>query len=598
MASQTDVSVPKKQHDFYRWQQQQEEEKEERRRAAKKRRRRAERTTRGSESDLWTWKTVCLVVGLLNYTAWVTTLVCCSPALFSTHGNNNGGKSSSNNNNNHNITAIANNTTRNGGLQPSLFFPLDVYAWAVGQSLSTLGILGPISEVLTHEAWKSFEKRDRHSSSSSSSNNNNNNIDSNDNNSSAVRPPTEIPVLEVQDFLGREDGGSAALEFLATTYGPGWRERPLLLRGLWTVEELTATGRGRRRLTPEGLLNTTDLVVPYFSDSSRPGALEPDASGPVGDIVRGMIEEDRPHKIGSQFVVQNDPSLMEEVAPLGFVRSLFGNHFSPDHLMGNPHRRGFRKFLPGTTTVPLFVANTRAVRRRRGGGGGSPDPTPDGEESPARGEECPVVPTEGTNDPGDGGDGDGSSCPNPRSAAPHDPNEDGDGDGGDDPATGSIPVTGLHCEPIANVAVQLWGSRTWTLVDPEHSWKLRPSISGDGRSFYPSWISPEDLAARVPRYVTTTTPGDALWLPTWTYHKVDYVYHETDGDGGDGADAQLSPRQQPPGQQQQQLLHAHHLSIGASLFHFRPIDYVRRNPLFALLLIPSLVRELAGIKTQ
>jgi hypothetical protein len=31
------------------------------------------------------------------------------------------------------------------------------------------------------------------------------------------------------------------------------------------------------------------------------------------------------------------------------------------------------------------------------------------------------------------------------------------------------PFTGLHCEATANVAVQLWGSRTWTLVDTKHS---------------------------------------------------------------------------------------------------------------------------------
>ena len=158
-----------------------------------------------------------------------------------------------------------------------------------------------------------------------------------------------------------------------------------------------------------------------------------------------------------------------------------------------------------------------------------------------------------------------------------------------------IPFTGLHSEPIANVAVQLWGSRTWTLVDPGHSWKLRPAISKDGRSFYPSWVSPRALETKVPRYVATTTPGDALWLPTWTYHKVDYVY-----DDGNSQNCDENNHRDPCTQEQQQLqrLHKDHLSIGASLFHFRPIDYVRRNPLFALLLIPSLIRELAGIKTQ
>lgn len=499
-----------------------------------------------------------MVLGLLHYIAWATTLVCCSTAFFST---NKGG---------------SNNTiTNSDGVQLSLFFPLDVYAWSVAQTLTTLGILRPISEVLTHEAWKSFEKRDPSSKHE------------NTNNASVIHPigflpPTEIPVLDVQKFLGRENDASAALCFLEQTYGPRWYERPLLLRGLWTIEELlpaasTPSTTKRRQLNPVGLLNITDLVIPYFSDATKHGALEPDASDPVGDIVRRMIEEEKPHKIGSQLVIQNNPSLMEEVAPLGFVRSLFGNHFSPDHLMGNPHRRGIHRFFPGTTTVPLFIANTRAVRSNTGA-----SPGPPGKDTSADGD-CPAPTEDGT--AGGGSESGNGSCPNPRSRGPI---------GDDDAGTSSIPVTGLHCEPIANVAVQLWGSRTWTLVDPEHSWKLRPSISRDGRSFYPSWISPVALETTVPRYVTTTTPGDALWLPTWTYHKVSYVYDRDDDRSESGAARGAND----PHALAHAQLHEHHLSIGASLFHFRPVDYVRRNPLFALLLIPSLIRELAGISTQ
>jgi len=308
------------------------------------------------------------------------------------------------------------------------------------------------------------------------------------------------------------------------------------------------------------------LVIPYFSDATRVGALQPDAQASVQAIVSAMIAQGKPHKIGSQLLVQNDPSLMDEVAPLEFVHDLFGNHFSKNHLMGNPSRTGWRSWFPGTTTVPVFIANTSPIAMTK--------QTASDQEKGGAGD-CSAS---------DSSSQESSSCPNPSIETP--------------PANASTtndendkPFTGLHCEPIANVAAQLWGSRTWTLVDPKHSWRIRPSISHDGRSFYPSSVSMQTLKTQIPRYEVTTTPGDALWLPTWTYHKVDYVYHNNDYDGENESteDNDSSAAK---------LLHEHKLSIGASLFHFRPMDFVRRNPLFALLMMPSMVRELAGIATQ
>ena len=40
------------------------------------------------------------------------------------------------------------------------------------------------------------------------------------------------------------------------------------------------------------------------------------------------------------------------------------------------------------------------------------------------------------------------------------------------------------------------------------------------------------------------------------------------------------------------------LSIGGSIFHFRPWDFVKHNPLYAIMIIPALIKELTGIKTQ
>lgn len=421
-------------------------------------------------SDFGTTKALLLGFGLANYLIWVVTLVICSTDL-----------------------------NPNGTKQLALWFPLDIYAWSMGQTLYTLGILHGLADVLTRKAWESFGSTTTQTTTDQ-----------------GYLPPLDIPTLKVQDFLGNPQ---AARVFLETNHGQNWRETPILLQGLWTVDQLVST-TSSRVLTPKGLLNQHDIHIPYFSDATVVGALQPDAHDSISNIVQSMLDG-KPHKIGSQLLVQEHPELLPEVAPLEFLQELFGNHFTQNHIMGTPNRTGWRSWFPGTTTVPVFIANT------------SPLQTPD-----------------------------------------HTMNEQ-------TCYVDSKPFTGLHCEPIANVAVQLWGSRTWTLVDPQHSFQLRPSIAKDGRSFFATQITTAELETQIPRYQITTTPGDAVWLPTWTYHKVDYVYHSDE-----------------PSTSHDETLHEHQLSIGASLFHFRPVEYVRKNPLYALLLIPALVKELAGIKTQ
>ena len=570
------------------------------------------RRTRNSVwySDFGTWKAFFFVCGLLHYIVWVVTLVVCSTDRSLVRGANN---NNSNNNDKY--------------YQLSLFFPLDVYAWSVGQMLLTLGMRGRLSEVLTKKAWESFEQRDSRRSSTNTTNTTTN-TDKN-----TILSPLPIPVLHVQDFLhnnygsgdDQADAAVAARSFLEENYGSDWRETPVLLKGLWTVAELVGSGSSasssttqktitttrRRRLTPHGLLQMDDLRLHYFSDATKK-ALEPDAIDSVSTIVRSMLVDKKPYKIGSQWIVQHYPELLEEVAPLGFLHHLLGDHFTKNHLMGNPSRTGWRSFLPGTTTVPVFVANTGPILFQT--------TTTHGDES------MPISdnPCHSDNDSDIDIDADtkrrksaNNSCANPNAPSTNanttttNTNTNNTASTTINSTTTTIPkqnpFTGLHCEPIANVAVQLWGSRTWTLVDPHHSWKLRPSISRDGRSYYPSNISPESLL-RIPRYVTTTTPGDAIWLPTWTYHKVDYVYHhhqqqqqqqqqqQTSSSSSSSNDAGRDDTAKD--ENENAILHQHQLSIGASLFHFRPIDYVRRNPLFALLLIPSLVKELLDINTQ
>jgi hypothetical protein len=297
-----------------------------------------------------------------------------------------------------------------------------------------------------------------------------------------------LATVNVQDHL--ED----LLPYLEETYGMDWRRRPVLLKGLWSPLELS---NSTRRLSLKGLLQE-NLTIPYFTDARLQGALTPDSRAPVREVVAN-ITRGAPHKIGTQFVVQTYPEIIQEVAPVNLVTELFGNYFTPESVKGT----GPFHFLPALTTVPLFIAN-----------GKQPDENDASEE--------------------------------------------------DEPRISAQPYTALHCEPIGNVAVQLSGHKQWTLVRPEFSYLVKPSISPDGRAFYASWASDY---ANVPTYSAITEAGDAIWVPTWTWHRVDYM--ESD-----------------------------EVAIGGSLFHFRALDFVRNNPLFAVLIVPSLLKELVGYNTQ
>eukprot|EP00934_Nitzschia_sp_Nitz4_P002649 Nitzschia sp. Nitz4//scaffold122_size67431//44574//45758//NITZ4_006089-RA/size67431-processed-gene-0.44-mRNA-1//-1//CDS//3329534415//2639//frame0 len=320
-------------------------------------------------------------------------------------------------------------------------------------------------------------------------------------------PISDIPTIDMT-------GQSNPLEYLEKTFGKDWKERPLLLRRLWSDSELQ---NPNRRLSLEGLLSE-ELEVPFFQDSRVYGALTPDNEAPLKDIVSG-IQSGLPYKVGTQKLIQTYPDLLREVAPLDTVTKMFGDSFSVDRLLGHTNLMGMIK---GPLTVPVFVAYS-----------GSP-----------ASQELGMVKN--------------------GNETVRETNEES----AEEPMKSSNPVTGLHCEPIANVAVQVYGSRRWTLVDPKYSSLLRPMSSPDGRGFF---ASAAESFAHVPRYEFQTLPGDAVWVPTWTWHRIDYV---------------SDPRCDSP------------VSIGASLFHFRPMDFFRRNPLYAVLLLPSLVGEMLGTRTQ
>jgi len=129
--------------------------------------------------------------------------------------------------------------------------------------------------------------------------------------------------------------------------------------------------------------------------------------------------------------------------------------------------------------------------------------------------------------------------------------------------------TDLHCEPIGNLMLQMSGRKLWTLVPPEESRYLRPSLSKDGRAYVQSRLPidrPEETLSHVRRWTLEVNAGDAVWVPTWTWHRVDYI---------DGVTA-----------------------LSASLFHPRHEQIVTHNPLYAALVLPNMLKELVGWKTQ
>mmetsp|Transcript_518 Transcript_518/g.857 ORF Transcript_518/g.857 Transcript_518/m.857 type:complete len:616 (+) Transcript_518:58-1905(+) len=446
----------------------------------------------------------------------------------------------------------------------------------------------------------------------------------------------EIPRIDIPDLLqsyhrlqqnsqngGADDAnpiiGSSFAQFvsdyLIKTYGTDWRERPLLLEGLldYNNNNIIAntaansdTTNKRRRLSLQGLLEL-DQVIPYFEQAHKPGTLTPTAKAPVSEIVQGMLNG-QPYKIGSQLIIQEHPDWMQELTGKAeddallsqsssssadettttgnLLSFLFGNHFRPEDV--EPGR-----FLPATTTVPVFVANHHLVKNSEQHDDDD-DEAHENEESASQQEEDGDSPTTTTK----------NNKTNQKQHQQH-------------------ITTGLHCEPIGNVAFQMEGSKEWTLVSPKYSAWLEPSLAADGRAFFASSLKIKNddgdsssagttrttstlsqvlNQRQIPHWTAVTGPSDALWVPTWTWHRVDYRLsskqqankQDTCADpavsASDKKDAAniCSTNANPK----------HALAIGGSIFHFRAWDFLRRNPLYAVLIVPALIKELAGVSTQ
>lgn len=351
--------------------------------------------------------------------------------------------------------------------------------------------------------------------------------------SSRNQTRTSSVILELPTVIVSDHGSpEMLLQHLDETYGKDWRKRPLHFKELWTQTELKGANR---RLNRNGLLEEP-LKVPYFTDARTDGALTPDGLAPVAVIVANISYHGAPHKIGSQLVFQTYPELVEEVAPPDLIKLLFGDRFRPKDIQSGAF--GI-PFLPALTTVPLFVAGTTTSTRST------------------------IKEKNDTN------------------AGP------------DEVLRRSAPFTGLHCEPIANLAVQLEGEKQWTLVSPEYTLDVRPDGSPDGRAFFVSKLTPQELTS-VPQYQTTTAAGDAIWIPTWTWHQVEYKIMESSPSG----DTNLKGSENKETTDQDSSGETFPLAIGASLFHLRPMDLIQNNPLLAVLVIPNLVLEVLQFNTQ
>ena len=143
------------------------------------------------------------------------------------------------------------------------------------------------------------------------------------------------------------------------------------------------------------------------------------------------------------------------------------------------------------------------------------------------------------------------------------------GGGRDVPADGPGVRTDLHAEPIGNVMLMLSGRKRWTLAPANASKLLRPRLSPDGRAYFFCNRSWESRLDGVPHWEVETRAGDLLWVPTWTWHAVDYAPL-----GDDKA------------------------ALSVSLFHFRAAQAVTANWLFSALAVPNVLKEVIGWKTQ
>jgi hypothetical protein len=265
-------------------------------------------------------------------------------------------------------------------------------------------------------------------------------------------------------------------------------------------------------LTLQTLLNEpiSNLEIDYFHDATIINTV-PNSRNTVGNIITKILQGGK-EKIGTQMIIKNYPEIIQELVDANlWLKEIF----SDDRVMK------WRNIDP-MMTYPIFVSHG-----------------------------CETVPPREKEEKEKEDDDDEIITP---SSSSH--------------LKITTTRTDLHCEPISNVVIQTVGKKKWTLVLPEYSHLIRPTISPDGRAYFYSSLDPFDQHGldHVPHYEFIAEEGDLLYVPTWTWHRVDYLPNIT--------------------------------AVSLSIFQFIPKDYLFRNSVYAFTLLPNLIKEAIGMKEQ
>ena len=367
--------------------------------------------------------------------------------------------------------------------------------------------------------------------------------------------------LEAWAWRQWEEGGASStmpIQVPEVSAAAVWAdlERPFIVRGL--LDGAAALeNRSWLRTPPVG-----ELLVPYYSDASG-GALRPDAVGTVARVV-AAIEAGGPQKLGTELVFRRHPELLTELgltAPLARLWKEFtaARHAPVPYLP------------PAACEDPCLSVHTHGSRRA------SSADRPSSRDGSARPSRCrsswararptarlTCAPTS-TQSPSAG------PSTRPPTTRRH-------------PRTYNIlvrpcvPCAPLHPLPsplprsTGSATLQLGGRKKWTLIPGDQSYRLRPSLAPDGRAFFCTRrahgaAGVATLAsAGTTHYEVEQRPGDVLWVPTWTWHRVDYLPNVT--------------------------------ALSVSLFHVRAEQLAAAQPLLTAAMVPALLKELVGWKTQ
>ena len=368
--------------------------------------------------------------------------------------------------------------------------------------------------------------------------------------------------LEAWAWRQWEEGGASStmpIQVPEVSAAAVWAdlERPFIVRGL--LDGAAALeNRSWLRTPPVG-----ELLVPYYSDASG-GALRPDAIGTVARVV-AAIEAGGPQKLGTELVFRRHPELLTELgltAPLARLWKEFtaARHAPVPYLP------------PAACEDPCLSVHTHGSRRassadRPSSRGGSARPSRCRSSwARARATARRMCAPTSTQSPSAGPS---TRPPTTRRHPQHVQHT---------LVRPCVPCAPLHPLPsplprsTGSATLQLGGRKKWTLIPGDQSYRLRPSLAPDGRAFFCTRRAHGAAgvatlaAAGATHYEVEQRPGDVLWVPTWTWHRVDYLPNVT--------------------------------ALSVSLFHVRAEQLAAAQPLLTAAMVPALLKELVGWKTQ